>query len=505
VNIADDLDEYLHTLEELADKDEHVNFAQAALLITGSTNVFGKKVESLYELVFATLEATAAATGQPVPAPMRKANNKESDVAQSYVDEFLLLDDVIPVADEDDLALADEQRASDRGLVPQAPLALSGARTEGTTASLAMSTWIPPSSGAEDGDEAFRASQHRENDEQDASYVSAGDDMNMADDNDDYVHGAPSLLPAPPPPPPPPPPPAAEGAWVQLDPDASDRAADKPFKKGKTHVMPACFVDGDVDFTLPATNDSAPCVLVSNEATLLDAVARVRLGQYIFDEFKRAAPTRKTRPSASAAADEDEHAMAAQLDDSNATEDHNESHGDASSLAGPQDDMNLGDDEPALQLSSEQVAEVPESYSDLVRAHVARFLEQARNWAQESKLAVRVRAWQDHIEPMLREQEARPVFDIQASEATLMRDLQPGAVAPFASLVRGEEPWGTSRLFLAALQLSNEGCIELRHDERCVSEAEFAGTELDVVCKSVLKLNLTPAEAPPRKKASKRA
>ena len=197
MNIADDLDEYLHTLEELADKDEHVNFAQAALLITGSTNVFGKKVESLYELVFATLEATAAATGQPVPAPMRKANNKESDVAQSYVDEFLLLDDVIPVADEDDLALADEQRASDRGLVPQAPLALSGARTEGTTASLAMSTWIPPSSGAEDGDEAFRASQHRENDEQDASYVSAGDDMNMADDNDDYVHGAPSLLPAP--------------------------------------------------------------------------------------------------------------------------------------------------------------------------------------------------------------------------------------------------------------------------------------------------------------------
>lgn len=60
INIAESLTDYLAELEDLrvsfGESDKSVNFAQAALLIQGSTAVYGRKVEYLHRLVLQTLE-----------------------------------------------------------------------------------------------------------------------------------------------------------------------------------------------------------------------------------------------------------------------------------------------------------------------------------------------------------------------------------------------------------------------------------------------------------------
>ena len=156
---------------------------------------------------------------------------------------------------------------------------------------------------------------------------------------------------------------------------------------------------------------------------------------------------------------------------------------------------------PALDASV--VTSVSESYADLVRKHVAKFVESARNWAAESSLAARVRAWHDHVEPILKEQEERPTFDMRQYEKSVLLDLDPrGPSATFEHVCsvaareravvveeskgdghdedaqderEGVHPaqWEVCRLFLASLQLANGGQVELKHAPHAQSELDF--------------------------------
>ena len=60
INIADALTEYLDELDDVkikfGSKTKALNFAEAALMIQGSTAVYSRKVEYLHRLVFQTLE-----------------------------------------------------------------------------------------------------------------------------------------------------------------------------------------------------------------------------------------------------------------------------------------------------------------------------------------------------------------------------------------------------------------------------------------------------------------
>ncbi len=60
IDIAQELESYLEELAQIAVSVDggqtHLNFAEAALLIQGSTAVYGKKVEYLYQLVCAMLD-----------------------------------------------------------------------------------------------------------------------------------------------------------------------------------------------------------------------------------------------------------------------------------------------------------------------------------------------------------------------------------------------------------------------------------------------------------------
>src|SRR5690606_3694101 len=156
------------------------------------------------------------------------------------------------------------------------------------------------------------------------------------------------------------------------------------------------------------------------------------------------------------------------------------------------------------------------SYSEVVRAHVAQFLENARNWASESKLSVRVRGWHDHLEPILQEQEARPNFDLREYESILVNEFDTlNQRRSFEYLVDRAEQlkqtvvidnmeiddhidqenmhgmrqtprkiqsqerktitrWQVCRLFLTTLVLANTGTIEIEdRGDRCDSEMEF--------------------------------
>lgn len=58
VNIASTLEEYLDELEniKLSCNGKELNFAEAALLIQGSTTIYSKKVEHLHALVYQALD-----------------------------------------------------------------------------------------------------------------------------------------------------------------------------------------------------------------------------------------------------------------------------------------------------------------------------------------------------------------------------------------------------------------------------------------------------------------
>lgn len=77
-----------------------------------------------------------------------------------------------------------------------------------------------------------------------------------------------------------------------------------------------------------------------------------------------------------------------------------------------------------------------------------------------------VRKWQDNLEPLLKEQNDRPPFDLNNYTAGIIEKLKneprgvPG-VASFADLVDGQPQWNVSRLFVSALILTNNGNLDI--------------------------------------------
>lgn len=104
VDIAEELDEYLEELDHirisLDQGHSHLNFAEAALLIQGSTAIYSKKVEYLHQLVLQALELISS--HNKTKNPQVQAAKK---VTTSYLDDerllfgadadFLLLDDIV--------------------------------------------------------------------------------------------------------------------------------------------------------------------------------------------------------------------------------------------------------------------------------------------------------------------------------------------------------------------------------------------------------------------------
>ncbi|KAK2834687.1 hypothetical protein Q7C36_015388 [Tachysurus vachellii] len=102
------------------------------------------------------------------------------------------------------------------------------------------------------------------------------------------------------------------------------------------------------------------------------------------------------------------------------------------------------------------------SYEDLVKKSVEMFLANSQKYAQETELSRRVKEWEDEINPRLLVQEDRGVFDIHDYGDQIVHAL--GAVGTrrsFASVVKGMENTEACRYMLASLQLANDYTIEI--------------------------------------------
>ncbi|XP_043964336.1 condensin-2 complex subunit H2 isoform X1 [Gambusia affinis] len=102
------------------------------------------------------------------------------------------------------------------------------------------------------------------------------------------------------------------------------------------------------------------------------------------------------------------------------------------------------------------------TYEELVKLRVEQLVVHSQGYTQESALSRRVRDWEDKIRPELALQEDRPPFDIHAYGERIVAQL--GAVGrkrSFASIVRGLDNMEACKLLLASLQLANDYSVEV--------------------------------------------
>mmetsp|Transcript_8244 Transcript_8244/g.14588 ORF Transcript_8244/g.14588 Transcript_8244/m.14588 type:complete len:689 (-) Transcript_8244:60-2126(-) len=140
VDIAAELFEYLEELDKIVINFEggelNLNFAEAALLIQGSTMVYSKKVEHLYSLVFNVLDLLCDGKTN-VQAESKKNKRKSMVTAPSKErDEFLLLDDVISIGKNIDMV--PDNMETTQGLRARIPIALVAGRGNNTETSAAF-------------------------------------------------------------------------------------------------------------------------------------------------------------------------------------------------------------------------------------------------------------------------------------------------------------------------------------------------------------------------------
>lgn len=117
------------------------------------------------------------------------------------------------------------------------------------------------------------------------------------------------------------------------------------------------------------------------------------------------------------------------------------------------------------------------SYEEICREHVESCLQAGTSYAEDLELLRRVSEWQARVEPALQEQEARGAFDVAEYSRRLLSNFdasERGAeaaskrpkgaaeeIVSFAQLAQSEDTYEVCRMFLAALQLSNTGNVEI--------------------------------------------
>lgn len=106
-----------------------------------------------------------------------------------------------------------------------------------------------------------------------------------------------------------------------------------------------------------------------------------------------------------------------------------------------------------------------ENLEDLCRSHLDSLLASISETEKQTALAARVSNWKQRIEQNLDEQDARPPFDIheygQRTLDKLSLQADVGNSMSFTDVVRGLEKHDIARSFSALLQLVNNGNVEL--------------------------------------------
>lgn len=549
VDLSAELGDVLERIED------ELNFVQAGIMVQNSSMVYAKKVESLFESVILalnkmTLVNYAANSREEAYAEIAANSSRLFEEEEEEEGGFFLgRKRASQGAENVGVVLKQTDRSNARvGMAPRPPFEIAGKRTDGVF-QMTLSMFVDFESGALQvdrgvramlpaGEEEERAEEHvvmdvqiadervhlpsnlngTGADDDDGEYDTGGGDADNFDgelgDATSSGHGL-----APPPPPPFDP---GNDFYDPHMPCATKK--DKPFKKGKTYVAARSRFDQDDEtFGLKTdepdplsgeTNSSLMFMMFNSKRRNQIELKALPLNDLAFPEFES---TRKERRKLKSRADAAQAAAKVPtmpalasivnteefFHDASGTAEENFDNGEYDAGGGGDyfesaDDNVEGDFESENNSSGvlfdERVVEqVPATYAELVQAHVAKFMENAKNWANESKLTSRVRMWHDYLEPILAEQENRPSFDLRESENRLIEQFDSlndvksfdalvtrSAVAekqfnrfraePMESTGESEEvcwqgeqqavaKWQVCRVFLATLQLAATGSV----------------------------------------------
>ncbi|KAL3641930.1 Condensin-2 complex subunit H2 [Castilleja foliolosa] len=143
---------------------------------------------------------------------------------------------------------------------------------------------------------------------------------------------------------------------------------------------------------------------------------------------------------------------------------------------GPTPDFDMPDntfnnDDIPLPEEKHDVPEAPADLEDLCRSHLDALLATLAENEKQTEMTTRVSTWKQRIEQNLDEQDARPTFDIHKYGERVLHKLSTAGdsennALSFGDVVKGQEKHDVARTFSALLQLVNNGDVHLVRDSQ---------------------------------------
>ncbi|XP_029969000.1 condensin-2 complex subunit H2 isoform X2 [Salarias fasciatus] len=526
IDVASELNDYLEELDEMCITFDggkiRLNFAEAALLIQGSTCIYSKKVELLYSLVYQTLEyindknKKRNKQASSTPGGDGPARNDEDDVA-----EFTSLDlevsessqtcdpgttvDVIPLPPESLIPPEAHEKQklpliSVKGeivcsqkdfrinlFIPREDLILLTHRPAGSTD---LHLHLPQN-------DEFQQQQQEAEGEFGGGAAGGGDDAadgfppleenHMELEVEEHIDRQQAQSegrmvrerrqveadkrPAPETPP-------AVNVWAFHDPYATIEE-DRPFKSEKCYKVPDGLEDGGKrkrrraalqDFRSWFTGTFCP-----SEHKLKNGPKFTDLNYMYVSTMKHRLRTQRRiyRKTGVVISEEELRRTLLQPEEAGPQQ---EGEGPVEAarcdLLGGDDDASdaelegFPDDVPAELGGNDVVSAEPLrdelSYEDLVKLRVEQLVVSSRGYTRETSLSRRVKDWEDKIRPELDLQEQRPVFDIHEYGGRIVDSLSSvGHRRAFSSIVHGLDNYEACKYLLSSLQLANDYTVEI--------------------------------------------
>eukprot|EP00743_Colponemidia_sp_Colp-15_P007514 GILK01008121.1.p1 GENE.GILK01008121.1~~GILK01008121.1.p1 ORF type:complete len:713 (-),score=122.65 GILK01008121.1:68-2164(-) len=281
--------------------------------------------------------------------------------------------------------------------------------------------------------------------------------------------------------------------WAPLDPHDSGTTVLRPLKKGRTFRVPSTV--SNTGLTVIANADkvrkpsSVKAPLNSDFAQLQRSIMKSRKAaafQVRRSVGLRMVPAQIMETTEDAEDSDDDGMMFAPewplLEENVPAEQMNEAvvSDDMMNMASLSEAFDMPDDAHWADSQTQndlqaRIADSHQTYEDLCRAHIEAFIASASEYTQITGLSRRVSEWENKLEPLLQEQENHPPFDIQNYGRHILHNISEevessGDVAEeidFMKVVQGAEKWDVCRMFLATLQLANNGNVEIcSHEDR---------------------------------------
>eukprot|EP01135_Chromosphaera_perkinsii_P011861 Nk52_evm4s2514 gene=Nk52_evmTU4s2514 len=289
-----------------------------------------------------------------------------------------------------------------------------------------------------------------------------------------------------------------EDPWTVLDPHVDTLTSKRPFRKGKTWRLPRSILDerSDASVKTPLEPISVFCSRMNSSSIRnvsqnpLKALKYPEFEKLFCKEAKRRRDEMKetkvqllkdiqlsqNKDPYSAQNEEEGNGEIQPWDIDGAAMDEDDDFGDQpvfgneeGGFGGDDGDVFAGaedaigtDNAPAYK----EVAEEYSNYEDMVRRHIDQFMTSAQTYVKQTQLAQRVQEWESRIKPILNEEAQHQSFDIRETGNLFLEKFDDKQVKrhskmPFEKFATSKEPFEISRMFLAVLQLANEGNIEI--------------------------------------------